>query len=85
MITALREKVTVQKGGRIDLRVKTLKPGTKAEVIVLVEPSEEQTRKLTTADDLLNSGLVGLWANRADLGDSLDFARDLRKKAETRE
>jgi hypothetical protein len=37
-----------------------------------------------TAQDLLQSGLVGLWANRDDIGDSTDFARSLRRKAEHR-
>ena len=37
-----------------------------------------------TAQDLLQSGLVGLWANRDDIGDSPDFARSLRRKAEHR-
>lgn len=34
--------------------------------------------------DLLQSGLVGLWADRDDLGDSREFARRLRQQAETR-
>ena len=37
-----------------------------------------------TAQDLLQSELVGLWANRDDIGDSPDFARSLRLKAEHR-
>ncbi len=35
-----------------------------------------------TARDLLQSGLVGLWANRQDIGDSLSFARRIREQAE---
>jgi hypothetical protein len=37
-----------------------------------------------TFADLLKSGLVGIWKDRTDIGDSLDFARELRKQAETR-
>lgn len=37
-----------------------------------------------TFADLLNSGLVGIWKGRTDIGDSLEFARKLRKQAETR-
>ncbi len=37
-----------------------------------------------TARDLLQSELVGLWADRADIGDSLTFARQLREQAERR-
>jgi len=37
-----------------------------------------------TAADLANSGLFGIWADRADIGDSLEYARQLRKEGETR-
>jgi hypothetical protein len=34
--------------------------------------------------DLLNSDLVGMWADREDIGDTLTFARKLRYEAEHR-
>ena len=37
-----------------------------------------------TAADLLQSGLIGLWADRSDLGDSREFARRLREQAQAR-
>ncbi|MDD5310043.1 MAG: hypothetical protein PHU25_22225 [Deltaproteobacteria bacterium] len=37
-----------------------------------------------TASDLLDSGLVGLWADRADLPAGADLARALRHEAERR-
>ena len=37
-----------------------------------------------TAQDLLQSGLVGIWADRADLGASPEFARSLRRQADNR-
>lgn len=37
-----------------------------------------------TARDLLQSPLVGIWADRTDLGDSREFARRLREQAEHR-
>ncbi len=37
-----------------------------------------------TASDLLHSGLVGIWAQRTDIGDSRAFARRLREEAQTR-
>jgi hypothetical protein len=44
-----------------------------------------QTRQQElTARDLLQSDLVGLWADRHDIGDSLSFARQLRQQAEHR-
>ena len=41
-------------------------------------------RQQLTARDLLQSGLVGLWADRKDIEDSLGFARKLREQAEHR-
>ncbi len=37
-----------------------------------------------TARDLATSDLVGLWADRTDLPDSPDYARQLRRQAEKR-
>jgi hypothetical protein len=41
MITAYRKKVTVRPDGRIELSEPVFKPGTQAEVIVLVESQPE--------------------------------------------
>ncbi len=39
---------------------------------------------IQTGEDLLRSGLVGLWDDRDDLGDHQEFARQMRRQAETR-
>ena len=44
----------------------------------------ESATKPRTAEDLLQSELVGLWADRDDIVDSLGFARQLRRQAEHR-
>jgi hypothetical protein len=51
-----------------------------AEVQITVEPAN---RRPMTANDLLQSGLIGIWEDRTDIGDSLEFARRLRRDAET--
>ena len=84
MITALKQKVTVKGGGLVSLRSNRLKPGTKAELIVLVEPADSSVEKSMTGADLLKSRLVGMWAQRKDIGDGLEFSRELGKKAEKR-
>ncbi len=38
-----------------------------------------------TAAELLASDFVGMWADREDIGDTMHFARKLRKQAETRD
>jgi len=45
MITALRQKVTVGSDGRIEIKSKDLKPGTQAEVIVLIENADDERQK----------------------------------------
>jgi hypothetical protein len=84
MITALRQKVKIERGGVINLRSRNLKAGTIAEVIVLVE-AERTSEKNMTAADLLKSGLVGMWAERKDISDSLEYARALRSQASQRD
>lgn len=46
MTKALKQKVMVQLGGRIEIQLPELQPGTSAEVIVLVEDSHPK-RSLT--------------------------------------
>jgi hypothetical protein len=48
------------------------------------EPAPEAGKDSLTAADLLASGLVGLWSDRTDIGDSREFARRLREEAQTR-
>lgn len=47
------------------------------------ERKEHSPRPLT-ARALLDSEVVGLWADREDISDGLDFARQLRGRAEHR-
>src|SRR5262249_25452510 len=48
------------------------------------EPAQEAAKRPLTATDLLESGLVGLWADRHDIGDSREVARRSRDEAQTR-
>lgn len=41
-------------------------------------------KPIRTFGDLLDSGLFGLWADRDDIGDSVEYARRLREEAWTR-
>ncbi len=36
-----------------------------------------------TGNDLRNSGLIGLWADRQDIANNHEFARELRREAES--
>jgi hypothetical protein len=41
-------------------------------------------KKILTMGDLLDSPLIGMWADREDIKDSVSFAEELRRKAEQR-
>ena len=42
------------------------------------EPAQEIEKRPLTASDLLASGLVGLWLERSDIGDSAEYAAMIR-------
>lgn len=52
------------------------------DVQVTVEPASKPAT--ISAADLLQSGLVGMWADRTDIADSREYARRLRDEAQTR-
>ena len=47
------------------------------------EPSAAE-RPIVSGADLAGSDLIGIWADRTDIVDSLEFARKLRHQAEHR-
>jgi hypothetical protein len=54
------------------------------EVLSFVQSLKPSEPHVYTGADLLQSGLVGLWADRDDIGDTREFARRLRRQAENR-
>lgn len=47
-------------------------------------PQESPTAGAQLVAELEASGFIGAWKDRTDIGDSVDFARKLRRRAETR-
>src|SRR4051812_23854951 len=75
----------VSSDGNVHLDVPVGADEVGADVQVTVEPIDCAGQRTLSACDLLNSGLVGIWEQRADIGDSRDFARRLREQAQMRE
>lgn len=48
------------------------------------KPAAKKRTGAMLLEDLRKSGFIGLWKDRTDLGDSLEFARELRRRAEQR-
>jgi len=67
---------------RLVVQVPEEVPAGPAEVIV--RSVEAVSVAQGTAADLLASGLFGIWKNRTDITDSIEFARELRRRAEQR-
>jgi hypothetical protein len=79
----IRLTTTIEQDGEIHLANLPLRKGQRVEMIVLSEPSPDQ-RPMLTADQLAHSDLIGLWEDRTDIGDSAEFARELREKGQHR-
>lgn len=58
-------------------------PPGPAEIVLVIAP-EAPVEQGMTAGDLLRSPLCGIWKDRTDIGDSVQFARSLRARAEQR-
>ena len=75
---AIRVHTELERDGELVLTDLPWRKGQRVELILLAEPAAGPRRKAMTARDLLESGLVGLWKEREDIGDSSEFARRLR-------
>jgi hypothetical protein len=77
------EKI-IEKDGEISLTGLPFKKGERVELTLSSEPAETTARRFITARELLNSEIIGMWKDREDIGDSSEFARKLREKAQRR-
>lgn len=80
-MAAIHLKKSVEKDGELLLTGLPLKKGEEVEVTIDSKAAKPQG---IPASELLKSGLVGLWKDREDIGDSSEFARKLRSRVEKR-
>ena len=75
----------IDRDGELSVKAKGLpfKKGEQVEITIRGKPADDYPN--STAERLLGSKLVGLWKHRTDIGDSVEYARALRKKASRRE
>ena len=76
-------KVVIPTNRQLQIPVPEDVPPGPAEVVVVIA-SETVPEKGGTAGDLLRSPLFGLWKDRNDIGDSVEYAKKLRDKAQHR-
>ena len=79
---AIRVQQTVKKSGELTIKNLPVQKGQQVEILLLFTPPSKRPR--LTARQLLNSELIGLWKNRTDITDSLEYARQLREQAQRR-
>ena len=80
---AIRIHKIVEKDGEIVVSGLPFRKGQGVELIVM--PETAAPRPPLTMRALLASGLIGIWKDRTDIGDSATFARRLREQAQKRE
>ncbi len=68
---------------RLLKQANTLSPNEQLLLATRLIEKVRQVNKPMTGKDLLKSGLVGMWADRQDIGDSVSYARKLRAQAQT--
>ena len=76
-------KVIIPTDRQLHISVPEDVPPGPAEVVLVIVP-ETVPAKGMTAGDLLRSPLFGIWKGRSDIGESTEYARQLRVRAERR-
>ena len=81
---AVQIQQVMTKDGEILITGLPYKRGQAVEVIVFLPQTAPQPRARLTVGRLRKSGLIGLWQDRDDIGDSSAYARQLRERAQER-
>jgi hypothetical protein len=91
---SIQVDTVVEKDGVISIKVSGLPFKKGQEVRVTFKAKEKSARAkgksptkypFSSAGRLRDSPLIGMWEDRTDIGDSVEFARKLRKRAEERQ
>lgn len=81
---AVQVQQVITRDGELLITGLPYKRGQAVEVIVFVPPAMPRPRARLTVGRLRKSGLIGLWQDRDDIGDSVAYARKLREEAQSR-
>ncbi len=81
---AIRLHQVIEKDGEIRVTGLPFRKGQLVEMIMLPEAAAPKERPPLTVRALMESGLIGMWKDRDDIGDSAQFARKLREQAQRR-
>ena len=93
-MASIQMDTVVEKDGVISMKVSGLPFKKGQEVNVTFKAKEKSARTkgksptrypFSSAGKLRNSPLIGMWEDRKDIGDNVEFARKLRERAEKRQ
>lgn len=79
---AIRLHTVIENTGEIVVTGLPYTKGQHVELILLAQDSATFEKPRMTADQLLNSEVIGLWKNREDIADSGEYAPQLREHAD---
>ena len=82
MITTLNLTTEVPPNRELHITLPNDVPTGPADIVIVVAPQHPPAAH--TFGDLLNSEFFGMWRDRADIGDSAEYARRLRAEAWSR-
>ena len=85
MMEAVQVQQVMTRDGELLITGLPYKRGQAVQIIVFAPPPAPRLRGRLTVGQLRQSGLIGLWEDRADIGDSSAYARQLREQAQHRE
>jgi hypothetical protein len=82
--------IGVVENGQIRLEGdQALPEGARVRVVILDDDEDDEDGleefRGITGEEILKSGMVGIWADRDDIGDTVEFVEKLRRRAERRE
>jgi hypothetical protein len=81
---AVKVQQVMAKDGEVLLTGLPYRKGQTVEILVFPEPAAPPPRERLTVGRLRRSGLIGIWQDRDDIGDSSVYARQLREQAQRR-
>jgi hypothetical protein len=79
----ITSKVVIPMDRQLHISVPEDVPPGPAEIVLVIVPETASGSGLT-AGELLRSPLFGIWKDRTDIEDSVEYARKLRAKAKQR-
>ncbi|MCX7017064.1 MAG: hypothetical protein NTW86_31635 [Candidatus Sumerlaeota bacterium] len=81
---AVEVRQILAKDGEVLVTGLPYKKGQSVQVIVIPQAATVLPRAHLTVGRFRRSGLIGLWEDRVDIGDSSAYARELRELAQKR-